>query len=118
MKRFSVVVALLAGLCAAQAEGPDDQYLRIYNLIQEADVLNSNAQSRPALEKYLEAQTALRNLQRIYPDWNANVVTFRLNYLNSKITPASALAPPPAAVPPGSSKPAAPLNANFALPPK
>src|SRR5437764_1021672 len=110
MKRFSVMLALLAATWAALAEGPDDQYLRIYNLIQEADSLNSSSQPAQALEKYVEAQSTLKNFQRVYPDWNANIVSFRLNYLGSRIDAASAVAPARTAP--------APLNATFALPPR
>ena len=49
MKWFSIIVALLLALSGARAEGPDDQYIRIYTLIQEADKLNSSGQSSEAL---------------------------------------------------------------------
>ena len=89
MKWFSVIVALLLALSGARAEGPDDQYVRIYNLIQEADKLNSGGQPSEALPKYLEAQTALRQFQKGYPDWNVKVITFRLNYVAAKIAAVS-----------------------------
>jgi tetratricopeptide (TPR) repeat protein len=84
-----VLTLVLAPLCV-RADALDDQYVRIYNLIQEADLLNSNGQVNQALSKYLEAQNALQKFHRINPDWNTRVVTFRLNYLNSKVTAASA----------------------------
>jgi hypothetical protein len=110
MKRFSVVVALVLALSGARAEGPDDQYVRIYNLIQEADKLNSGSQPSEALPKYLEAQTALQRFQKGYPDWNAKVINFRLNYVATKIAALSARVPAPATPAPGSTgtKPAAP----------
>ena len=84
MKRVSVILALLVVLSGARAESPDDQYVLIYNLIQEADSLNNSRQPGQALAKYLEAQTALQTFQKGYPDWNAKVVKFRLNYLAGK----------------------------------
>src|SRR4051812_38254573 len=84
-----VLALLLAPLCA-RADALDDQYVRIYNLIQEADLLNSNGQLNQALSKYLEAQNALQKFHRINPDWNTKVVAFRLNYLNSKVATTSA----------------------------
>jgi Tfp pilus assembly protein PilF len=85
MKRFSVVVALFLALAGTRAEGPDDQYVRIYNLIQEADRLSSGGQPGEALPKYLEAQAGLERFQKGFPDWNATVVAFRLNYVAGKI---------------------------------
>ena len=67
MKWFSVIVALLLALSGARAQGPDDQYIQIYNLIQEADKLVNDLQPGDALPKYLEAQTALQRFQKGYP---------------------------------------------------
>ncbi len=100
MKWFSVVVALLLILPGARAEGPDDQYVRIYNLIQEADKLNGLDQPREALPKYLEAQTLLQRFQKGYPDWNSNVISFRLNYVAAKIGAMPASVPAPTATTP------------------
>src|SRR5215510_11973074 len=91
MKRsLALVLALVLGALCARADALDDQYVRIYNLIQEADLLNSNGQVNQALSKYLEAQNALQKFHRINPDWNPKVVNFRLNYLTSKVALASA----------------------------
>jgi len=117
MKWFSVFVALLAALSLARAQGPDDQYLRIYSLIQEADSLAKN-QPAPALEKYLEAQAALRTLQQVYPEWNSKVITFRLNYVASQIDTLAPKRPPPSPATASNPKPSTPLNATFALPPR
>ena len=113
MKWFAVIVALLLALSSARAEGPDDLYVRIYNLIQEADKLNSSGQPSEALPKYLEAQTAMQRIQKGYPDWNVNVISFRLNYVTAKIAAVSARVPAPVAPAPASTvvKPAAPPSA-------
>jgi tetratricopeptide (TPR) repeat protein len=120
MKRFSVIVALLLAVSAARAEGPDDQYIRVYNLIQEADKLNSDGQPSEALPKYLEAQTTLQRFQKGYPDWNPQVVKFRLEYLATKIAGASARVPAPVTPSPDSAglKPAAPPSTGPAQPAK
>src|SRR5215475_7872998 len=90
MKRSLALVLVLAlGALCARADALDDQYVRIYNLIQEADLLNSNGQINQSLSKYLEAQNALQKFHRINPDWNTKVVNFRLNYLNTKVAAAS-----------------------------
>jgi hypothetical protein len=118
MKRFSVVVALLLTLSGARAQGPDDQYIQIYNLIQDADKLVSDLQPSEALPKYLEAQTALQRFQKGYREWNPTVISFRLSYVANKIaelspkTPGSTNAAPaipaPAAPAPAAAPPTAP----------
>ena len=82
---FVVLLALGLGLMAAAAQSPEEQYVRIYNLIQQADALRSSGQSGEALTKYLEANTALTQMHRIYPEWQATVVNYRLRYLAEKI---------------------------------
>src|ERR1051325_7223426 len=88
MKRsLALIIALvLVNLLAVRAEGPDDQYLAILNTIQEADSLQSQGQSNLALAKYLEAQSALQRFSKGYREWNAQVVQFRLSYVETKIT--------------------------------
>jgi hypothetical protein len=97
MRRVSVILALLATLSLANAQGPDDQYILIYNLIQEADSFSNADQSTRALTKYLEAQTDLQKLQKSYPDWNTKVVTFRMNYLGTRIAEVTRRIPAPVA---------------------
>ena len=106
MRKLSAIAALcLAFALTACAQTPDDQYVHIYNLIQQADGLNNTGQSTSALTSYIEAQGDLQKFQKVYPDWNVKVVNFRLNYLSKKITaitdrvnaavPADALPVPP-----------------------
>ena len=114
MKWYSVIVALLLGLAGAQAQGSDDQYISIYSLIQEAAKLNSGGQPSEARQKYLEAQTALLQFQKSYPQWNPNVISFRLSDVAAKIAELSSRvraaatdrAAPPTTSPPQAVKPA------------
>jgi Tfp pilus assembly protein PilF len=115
MKWFSVIVALLLAVPGARADGPDDQYIRIYTLIQEADRLADSGQPSEALPKYLEAQTALQRFQAGYPDWNVQVVKFRLSYVAGKIAAVSARVPAPVPAGPGVTA-AAPPKAGPAQP--
>ena len=87
MKRlFALAGLVLAALVVpARAQSPDDQYVLIYSVIQEADALNNLDQPAQALPKFLEAQSALQRLQKQFPDWHEKVVGFRLNYLAAKI---------------------------------
>ena len=97
MKRLlSLMGALLVGISfTVRAESPDAQFIRIYKLIQDADTLSANGQAPSAIEKYLDAQTALKNLQKASPSWNEKLVKFRLNYLAEKLSTLNAQAPSP-----------------------
>ena len=81
MKRFLLLaITMLALLCVSaflRAEGPDDEYVRIYNLIQQADALAEDGRGELARQKYAEAQTELDRVQKAYPGWNAQVVQVR-----------------------------------------
>jgi hypothetical protein len=107
MKWFLVIVALLLALAGARAQSPDDQYIYIYNLIQEADKLVTDLQPSDALPKYLEAQTALQRFQKGYANWNPPIVNFRLNYVAAKITALSGKGPTPTTPAPAAPAPAA-----------
>jgi len=88
MKRAMIlsVTVLLVALWPARAEEPDEVYLSIFTVIEQADSLRTKGQVAPALAKYQEAQSSLRNFQRTYPQWNTKTVTFRVNYVADKIS--------------------------------
>src|SRR2546426_3108806 len=92
MHRFVslIGIGLLTVLSQARAEEPDDEYVRIYNLVQQADGLMASGQSSEAKEKYREAQNSLQTFQKGRPDWHPQVVQFRLRYLAEKLQPLSA----------------------------
>ena len=93
--------------------GQDGQYIRIYELIQQADALNNASQAAEARAKYEQAHAALQSFQRVYPNWNTKVVSFRLTYLETKI---NALAvKPPVAAPTAGSLPVRPTDADRQL---
>jgi tetratricopeptide (TPR) repeat protein len=90
MKRlFGIAILLLLLVPRLHADGADDQYVQIYNLIQQGDAAGTS-QPAEALAKYSEAQKSLIQFQKSFPGWNEKVVNFRLNYLASKITIVSA----------------------------
>ncbi|MGA3163825.1 MAG: tetratricopeptide repeat protein [Verrucomicrobiota bacterium] len=108
---MSFVLAL--SLLPTRAEqNPDDQYIIIYALMQQADTLEDSGDLHQALADYVEARNELGKFQKVFPDWNPKIVNFRLDYLAEKIagltarlpaapqseTPLSAAAPAP--VPP------------------
>ena len=92
---FAILLMALSVVVTVRAQSSEEQYVRIYNTIQQADGLNTAGKPQEALTKYLEAQTSLQRMQKLSPDWNPKVVAFRLNYLAEKISGISASAPAP-----------------------
>jgi len=90
MKRILRFFGVLAVAVSMHAQGPDEQYVQIYQLIQEADRLNESGQGRSAAAKYIEAQDALTRFRGIYPGWNERVINYRLGYVATKLAPLSA----------------------------
>lgn len=78
----ALLFALALPLAAA---GPDDEFIEIYGLIQQADSLNTSGQSTPARQKYEQAETALKKFQKAHPSWNVKLIQFRLNYVAKKL---------------------------------
>lgn len=107
-----VLALLFVGLSSVLAEELDDKFLRIYATIEKADTLAKNGQTNLAKARYQEAQTALRELKRNYPTWNAKAVAYRLGYVDDKITALTQPASPPADDRTGAGKPEATSTAN------
>ena len=105
MRRIAVVILLLTLAGVSRASGPDDQYLDIYNEVLQADNLQKNGHAPQAVERYLEAQSALKKLQAEHPNWNSDIVNFRLDYVAeqlqtlAKAMPAAPVTPPAVAPP-------------------
>ena len=89
---LALTLTLTPGL--ARADGPDDDYLAISGLIDEANSLNDSGKTVEARAKYLEAERALAEFQKTNPMWNPATVKYRLNQLVEKVTGVST--PPPA----------------------
>ncbi len=100
MKRYFAVVLVLclAALSRAGAAGVDDQYVQLFNLIQEADSL-AGSQPEQALAKYRDAQAGLLKFRQDNPNWSPTVVNFRIEYLAGKISALSGKAAPAPALP-------------------
>jgi hypothetical protein len=89
------VVFLAAGVCSAADR--DGEYFRIYDLVQQAEQLETQGKVPQATEKYREAQKALRALQIANPGWNSQVINYRLNTITTKITQLTQNPPAPEA---------------------
>jgi tetratricopeptide (TPR) repeat protein len=97
---FAVLLFVFATQSVLRADGPDEQYLRIYVLIQDGDAFEKNGDLKAAYSRYSEALDALKKLQTINPGWNEKAVNFRLKYLADKVEKDApkAVAPKPSAV--------------------
>jgi hypothetical protein len=86
---------LLFVFCAnVLAERPEDQYIRVYSLIQQADVLLAKGEDLAALNLYHKAQGTLAQIKQENPTWNSNIVEFRTKYLSEKVGPLEEKYPP------------------------
>ena len=87
----------LTGVFAQQ--DADNRYLSIYAQIQEANGLLNNGRSPEALTAYVTVQGQLLDFQHTYPNWDTDIVSYRLGDLAEKIARLRAQLPPPATAP-------------------
>lgn len=88
----SILLALFLSLGAAQAEGPDSDYLVIYGVMDQADALNAKGKTAEAHKKYLQAQRSLAEFRQNNSGWNSQMVGYRMTYLADKIKETSGAA--------------------------
>jgi Tfp pilus assembly protein PilF len=81
---------LTVGLAQQDA---DNRYLLIYEQLQQADGLFQSGQLPEALAAYQTAQSQLQSFQQIYPDWDTDIVSYRLKNLADKIAELKAQLP-------------------------
>ena len=124
MKWFSALAAasMLAAAPVVQAIGPDDDYISIYQMIEDAEQLLTLNQTAQARAKFQAAQEALKKFKATYPTWNEATVDFRLKSVTdslARLTPAAPAQPqqPATTTPatrPASADPAADLRQTIA----
>lgn len=77
---------ILAWLCTVPVlAGPDDDFVEIYQLIQQTDAFREQGQFSQARTGYERAQELLRTLKKGYPQWNERVIAYRLRYVAEKL---------------------------------
>ena len=88
MNRVIYIFILITTFCLVKlnSHGQEDWYVKIYEMIQTGDSLLSSGNLQGAYEKYIQAQSEILNLQKMYPNWNQNVINYRLEYLSGKIS--------------------------------
>lgn len=94
------ILMLLLPLWGAHAGDPDSDYVGIYIVMHDADTLNDSGKVSAAYAKYIEAYKELAAFQQANPNWNNQLIAYRLEYLTEKI---AAAAGQPAAVTPAAS---------------
>ncbi|MBL9167231.1 MAG: tetratricopeptide repeat protein [Verrucomicrobiales bacterium] len=104
---IAIGISLLLSVTLWAAVTADEEYVRIYRLVVEADGLREGGQIDPALKLYLSSKQALEQLQLKFPGWNERLLIYRLSYITGQIKSLSA-APAPAPLRPSATAPAAP----------
>ena len=102
LRSLFAAALLSATLSGAVHAGADDDFIAIYNLIQQADSFRDSGQVATAREAYSNALKRLHDLQRSYPTWNERVINYRLRYVSDKLSAlpeAAAPTPAPALIP-------------------
>jgi Tfp pilus assembly protein PilF len=96
MKLFLAVVLLMAGLVpAARAQQEaDDKYIAIYGLIQQAETFAGAGEMRASLSAFTDAQARLQKFQKLFPNWNPTIVSYRLEDVAKKIAEINNLVSP------------------------
>ena len=83
---FTVAVIVFASLATTRAQQEaDEKYLDIYSLIQSAENLAGNGETRDAAAGLADAQSQLQKFQKLYPTWNPDIVAYRLNDIAAKM---------------------------------
>ena len=88
VKRFSFLASLILAVSVVlspRAAGPDDEFIRAYILITQADNLAKSAQNSSAAQKYQQALNTLNALKAGNPNWKTGVINFRIDYINKQL---------------------------------
>jgi hypothetical protein len=104
---LAIGISLLLSVTLWAAVSADEEYVRIYRLVVEADGLREGGQIDSALKLYLSSKDSLEQLQMKFPGWNERLLIYRLSYITSQIKALSA-APAPAPLRPSAATPTAP----------
>jgi Flp pilus assembly protein TadD/predicted nuclease with TOPRIM domain len=82
---LGLIFALLMPVRTDAAQTPQDQYLRIYLLIQEAEKLEIAGQKASARERYKIGLQRLEELQKTNPEWESTIVKYRIKFCSDKV---------------------------------
>lgn len=82
---LGLLMAFLFPVRAEASSTPQDQYLRIYLLIQEAEKLEIAGQKASARERYKISLDRLEALQKSHPEWESTIVKYRIKFCSEKV---------------------------------
>lgn len=77
--------ALAVALAGSALAGPDEEFAAVVAVIQLGDQLVQAGKDRTALDEYRKAQERLLKFKTVYPEWDPQVVSFRLRYLGERL---------------------------------
>ncbi|HTB84734.1 MAG TPA: tetratricopeptide repeat protein [Candidatus Sulfotelmatobacter sp.] len=81
---IALALILLAPSVRAQQDA-DERYVTIYNIIQQGDSLADGGQPQDALATYIDAKSKLTSFQKLFPNWDQGIVSYRMSDLDKKI---------------------------------
>ncbi len=100
MRLFLAAVIFLVLLLPARAQqDADEKYIAIYSVVQRAEALAATGEPREALASLQDAQAQLQKFQKMFPDWNPGIISYRLDDLAKRIDALNAHLAAPAAPP-------------------
>ncbi len=79
------VLVLMIAIPALRAETADD-FLKAYFLIQDGDAADKGGETAKSVEKYTAALKILSEIKKASPDWNPNIIAYRVKYCADHIT--------------------------------
>jgi len=82
--RSLFALLLFVGVSVAASDA-SDEYVSIYSLITKGDEMLESGLKGEAAQFYSDAHRKLVAFRNSYPDWNHQVVRFRLKYLGEKL---------------------------------
>ena len=99
----ALVLLLLAVVPARADEKPEDLYFSGFQAWKKGEALLKEGKRDEARPKLKEAEETLAKVQTQFPNWNPEVVNYRLTNIRAKLaelTPAPVNPPPQSATPP------------------
>ncbi len=80
-----LLLVVVAGPQLHSATSPQDQFLRIYLMIQEAEKMELAEQKASARERYQLSLTRLNELKQAHPQWESTIVNYRIKFCEDKV---------------------------------
>jgi tetratricopeptide (TPR) repeat protein len=85
MNHLCLIVAFCLALPAGLSAGVEEDFAAVAAMIQRGDQLLQEGRDRAAMREYQQAQEALLKLGKVYPQWDPQVVAFRLRYVSERL---------------------------------